>query len=454
MNKTGKATQISDFSYALPVDDCVYTISTAQANNLDTLLWQAGRENWEYMPQYVGGQKIVPYGNNNRLPVQIRDLMDENNLAPGILARQKGLLYGEGPFLRSLRFENGEITKEFKDDREIMAWLKDWDYLKYIDAAMTDYLYLKGFFDIKLLERRGRISGQRPRIAALEFVSAKNARLEWAATRRLEDVRHIFVGNFENDCIDTGIQTYPVFDSSNPARYPASAAYNSSYSFARDFYSIPEYWGTLRWIMRGSEVPAIFKYVTDNGFNAAYHVHSPDGYWEKKRTYIRKNNPAWSDKQVEEEIGKLTATMLTKLTEVLSGAKNAGKFFHTVDVFDPLSQQTNIWKVEAIDQKIKDFIESQLKVMEAASSAITSGLGLHASLSNIMVAGKLASGSEMLYAYKLFMMSNTAKPTYDILEPINQAIRFNFPDTDLQLDFYHSKPLTESETSPNDRIKN
>ena len=137
MNKTGKATQISDFSYALPVDDCVYTISTAQANNLDTLLWQAERENWEYMPQYVGGQKIVPYGNNNRLPVQIRDLMDENNLAPGILARQKGLLYGEGPFLRSLRFENGEITKEFKDDREIMAWLKDWDYLKYIDAAMT-----------------------------------------------------------------------------------------------------------------------------------------------------------------------------------------------------------------------------------------------------------------------------------------------------------------------------
>ena len=80
MNKTGKATQISDFSYALPVDECVYTISTAQANNLDTLLWQAERENWEYMPQYVGGQKIVPYGNNNRLPVQIRDLMDENNL--------------------------------------------------------------------------------------------------------------------------------------------------------------------------------------------------------------------------------------------------------------------------------------------------------------------------------------------------------------------------------------
>mgnify|MGYP000163993945 CR=1 FL=1 len=57
--------------------------------------------------------------------------------------------------------------------------------------------------------------------------------------------------------------------------------------------------------------------------------------WEKKRTYIRKNIRHGVDKQVEEEIGKLTATMLTKLTEVLSGAKNAGKFFHTVDVFDP-----------------------------------------------------------------------------------------------------------------------
>lgn len=98
MNKTGKATQISDFSYALPVDDCVYTISTAQANNLDTLLWQAERENWEYMPQYVGGQKIVPYGNNNRLPVQIRDLMDENNLAPVFLHVRRVCCTAKAPF--------------------------------------------------------------------------------------------------------------------------------------------------------------------------------------------------------------------------------------------------------------------------------------------------------------------------------------------------------------------
>ena len=90
--------------------------------------------------------------------------------------------------------------------------------------------------------------------------------------------------------------------------------------------------------MRGSEVPAIFKYVTDNGFNAAYHVHSPDGYWEKKRTYIRKNNPAWSDKQVEEEIGKLTATMLTKLTEVLIWGQECRKNSSTQWMFSTRSR--------------------------------------------------------------------------------------------------------------------
>lgn len=445
--------QISEHSYALPDADCVYTISTARNSDIDTLLWQAENPNWEHLPQYVAGQKIVPYGSNNRLPVQIRDLMDSNNLAPGIISRQKGLLFGQGAFLRRLKFENGEIIKEFCEDKAIQEWLDSWNYMTYIDQAMTDYLHLKGFFDIKILERGHRI-GRQPRIAALEFVSAKNARLEWAESRNIDDVNHIVIGDFENDCITTGVQIYPVYDKRNPGRYPVSAAYNYSYSFARDFYAIPEYWGALRWIMRGSEVPTIFKYVTDNGFNAAYHVHSPDGYWEKKREYIRDMHREWSSASVEKEIAKITNEMLTKLTEVLSGAKNAGKFFHTVDVYDPQTAQTNTWKVEPIDQKIKDFIESQLKVADAASSAITSGMGLHPALSNIMVNDKINSGSGMLYAYKLYMLSATEKPTNDILEPINQAIKFNFPNTDLRLDFYHVQAKAESEVSPGDRVKN
>ena len=152
-------------------------------------------------------------------------------------------------------------------------------------------------------------------------------------------------------------------------------------------------------------------------------------------------------------MSSLAEKMLDSLTEVLSGKENAGKFFHTVDIPDDMGQ-TSTWKIEAIDQKISDFVGSQLKIAEASSSAITSGMGLHPSLSNVMVNGKLASGSEMLYAFRLHLLSNVAIAEQAILEPINQAIAFNFPDKNLRLGFYHQSLKAEEALSSSDRIKN
>ena len=60
---------------------------------------------------------------------------------------------------------------------------------------------------------------------------------------------------------------------------------------------------------------------------------------------------------------------------MLAGKENAGKFFHTVDFIDDMGKTVS-WEIDQIDQKIKDFVDSQLKISEAASSAITSGMDL------------------------------------------------------------------------------
>ena len=193
--------------------------------------------------------------------------------------------------------------------------------------------------------------------------------------------------------------------------------------------------------------------MTDNGLNLAYHVHSPFEYWDNKRDILKQVHPEWNEARIEKEIAELSTKFLVDLTEVLSGKENAGKFFHTVDVTDDTGT-THAWKIEAIDQKIKDFVDSQLKIAEASSSAITSGMGLHPSLSNVMVNGKLASGSEMLYAFRLHLLSNVAIAEQAILEQINQAIAFNFPDKNLRLGFYHQSLKAEEALSSSDRIKN
>src|SRR5690554_6887448 len=54
---------------------------------------------WEQDPVIFGGVKMVPYGYNNNMPAEIRELLEKNNLGPSILSRKLGLQYGQGPYL-------------------------------------------------------------------------------------------------------------------------------------------------------------------------------------------------------------------------------------------------------------------------------------------------------------------------------------------------------------------
>ncbi len=454
-----KTVRISDHSFAAHLDDGrVYILSNAIDGSLSgsfgSLVLRNDYKNWEVMPQSIGGYKIVPYGWDNNIPVFIRNTIGENNLAPGIIERQRGLLWGQGPQLYRLEIVDGTIIQSWVRDAEVERWLSGWDYKSYLLGVMGDYLSTGGYFDAKHLARGARVGASRF-IAKLEHLPVKNARLEWPDNDELDIscCRHILTGDFEHACSRSGIREYPVFLDADPGRFPVAASYVRLPSFGHDFYALPQFWGAMRWIVRGSEIPSIFKYVTDNGINLAYHVHSSQAYWDYRREVLQKSHPDWDDTKIEEEIMNITKQLLDSMVSVLTGKENAGKMFHSIDCIDDQGN-AHAWKIEAVDQKIKDFVESQLKIAEASVSAITSGMGLHPSLSNIMVNGKLASGSEMLYAFKLYLASDTAIPSNVILSGINKAIRFNFPGKDVQMGFYHQSVKTEESLSASSRIKN
>ena len=403
-------------------------------------------------PMNFGSAKIIPYGPYNDIPTFIRDVVGENNLVPGVLNRQLGLLWGQGPQLYVPIYEDGRIVQKWVCNEKIMDWLKSWNYEEFLRGCIIDYLHVGGFFCSHHLAKGHRV-GFNKKIARLEHIPAKDARLEWVDSRDIRDVKHIIVGNFENRCIDSGIKVYPVYNPANPYKHPVSASYNHLYSFARGFYSLPQFWGSINWIQRGSEIPLIFKYVTENSINLAYHVHSPENYWQRKTDSLRNIHPDWDDAKIEQELSIIVERMLRNMTDVLAGKENAGKMFHTIDFTDDSGERQS-WKIEPIDQKTKDFIEGQLKIEERSTAAITSGMGLHPSLSNIMVNGKLASGSELLYAYKLFLATDVEIASSIILEPINQAIATNFPDSNAKLGFYHRSVSTEESLSTSQRMKN
>lgn len=449
-----KVEEINKNTRAIHTDIGVYAVSlNATGTEWQNIFSTDSKVDWEGNPQIVMGKKIVPYGVNNNLPVVIRNIMDDNNLAPGIIEREIGLLYGQGPQLYKVEFKDGEVIRKYEYDEDIWNWLRSWDHRRYIDMAMQEFKYMKGFF-VRRYRNRGARIGQPSKIARLEVVPTTDSRLEWPETgNRLEDVKNIFTGDFENNCHKTGIRTFPVYDRIAPFRHPVTMSYHNSYSFARNFYSVPSYYGALKWIMRSSDIPEIIDYLTKNGIATAFHVHSPAGYWEEKADKLKQMYPAETDLQIENRLNALKDETFLKMTQVLSGKKNAGKFIETVDFYDDGGNLCQ-WKIESIDQKIKEFIEAQIKISEKADSATTSGLGLHPSLSNIVVNGQLSSGSQMLYALKLYMASDTSIPEEVIMDAINQAIEVNFPGKGLRLGFYHQVVMKEENVEPAQRVTN
>lgn len=404
---------------------------------------------WEADPDIVGGKKIVPYGHNNQLPVVVRDMMEANNLAPGILEREMGLLHGQGPQLYLDLIQDGDVTRKWTFDQEIWDWLNSWNYRRYIDMATVEFKYLKGVF-VKRFLRRGARIGLNPQFT-LEVCPGTDARLAWTDSRRLEDVPVIYTGDFENNCRRTGIRTWEIWDRFQPFAHPASMSYHNSYSFAHNFYSIPAFWGARKWIARSSDIPDTLKYLSENGMVLTHHIHSPGAYWKEKREKIEERYPAKSDAQIDALMEQLKTDTFRKISGVLAGKKNVGKFIETVDFWDEEAGAMVSWKIEPIDQKVADFIEAQIKISDKADAATTSGIGLHPALSNMMMNGKSASGSEMLYALKLYLASDTTIPEEVIFEPINQCIAAMWPGKKARLGFYHKIVLKEENVSPSER---
>lgn len=408
---------------------------------------------WERDPIVLGDVKIIPFGFDNNLPVQIRDLLEKNNLGPGILQRKTGLQYGQGPYLYQLKLENNEITKEWTEDAEIQAWLDTWDYRRFVRESLIEYNHMSGFF-VKYILEKGRRLGQHPVVKRMVCLHNTDCRLEYPGKfKSLEDVVNIVMADFE-DNQPRDAYKYPRYDLTNPGKHGVSIDYHSLRSFAHRMYSVPSFLGTIPWVKRANDLPDIIAYLTENMIAAAYHVHEPAEYWEEKRNILIQMNPEADEAFIAVQLGKLRDELTETIAKVLSGKKNTGKFFESIDFTDPESGERCEWKIEPIEMNIDKFVDAQTKISRLADSSTTSGFGLNPALSNIIIDGKGDSGSQMIYALKIFYAADTQIAEDIVFEPINRALQLNFPNKKLAMGLYRQAVNKENNVSAGNRMTN
>lgn len=402
---------------------------------------------WEQSPVTVGKFQVIPYGAQNNLSTRIRQVMEENHLMPGVLRKKGELLWGQGPGLYS-EVMGKEISREWQQDPEIQEWLESWNYKQYLLHAIVDYNHSEMVFT-KFFRNRGARLGMGSQVAKLEHVNVDNARFQYTG-RGLRYPRNVVVGDmmYETDLL----QLYPLFNPKDPFAYPVCVHYSNLYSFARSAYNTPTFYGGLNWIERSSAIPKILKNLTDNSLHIKWHIKSPAIYWEQKEEMLKRQCEAKGETYTPDLLENYKDEVFKSLAKVLAGESNVGKFFQSEIIRNDRGEVEG-WEIEPIDQKVKDYVDAQLAISKSAQYATTSSLGLDPALSNISHEGKESSGSEKLYALKLYLATGVDIPETIVCDAINTAIKLNWPEKKLKLGFFHRVVMNESVVSPQSRVK-
>jgi len=413
---------------------------------------------WNNQCSFIGDYLVHPFGINDDLPDVIKQTVQTNYIAPGILKKKTQLIWGMGPILYKEKLvdtkDGNKRIRVIQEDAQIDAWLESWDYQDYLLKACTDYQHIEGVFTRYELNKGGRVGS--PFIAKLVHQYCDRTRLATAKTNKSRKATHALTSDWPFKNLNSAVSdysVYPLFNFQDPFAYPNAILYSNMYSFCTDYYTVPDLYGSLEWLNRSTAVPLIFKALSKNSINLKYHIVSPQAFWDKKQKEIEANCTKTGQIYNPTMLLAYQKQFLEKISVVLSGDENTGKYLHTTKSF--VVEANNLiehgWEIKVIDQNIKDFVAAQISISERADHALSAGLNLHSALGNVSESGKSDSGSEQIYALKTFLQTGIDIPEMIIMKAINYALKVNFPSKGLKLGFYHEKPEKEEAVTPSER---
>lgn len=397
----------------------------------------------------VNGTPIIPYGPGNDMPGKVRGLLENFYAGEGIMGKKAGLQWGEGPRLyRDAVDDRNIFYRAWTVDDEISADLKATDYLTQMHRCLIDLVHLEGFW-VKFTRTRGARIGS-GRIAAVEHVPAGKVRFVYPGENKLPV--QAMVADWPAASPDTS-HIYPLFDPRDPLKYPVSLAYYNIYSYNHDHYSVPRFIGAFDWLeLAGTLAPLLAAY-NENAAAISKHIKSPQSYWDRAEERIKDVCRAKNIPYKAEMLEDFKDEAMEKFAASMSGKANAGKFLHTSDYWNPEANAFEGWEIVTIDNKVKDYIEAQVAICKKSEAAATSGFGLDPSLSNLILDTKLGSGSEKLYALKVYNATETAVPDMILCKPFQQFIDINHPGTDIKIGLYRTVVSAEQNVNPENRVK-
>lgn len=438
--------------------------------------------------QFLGiqGYQVLARGYNNALCDEVTMEIKQNRLLPRLYSKQIKMLYGHGPVCYRQSIEDNKLKRVYEDLPEVRQWLNSWEdkglqpVREFCLQCIKNFYYFGDFF-VKWRFSRGKVFGMMP-VAGLEAMENRNCLL---ATDRQDaawsllsynDFRYVAVGKWAYGfgCRGGEYRIYPKFSFSRIDDIDYAAISHHREKSVAEYYGSNETHQGARPYIQGSNQTA--HYVNSflrNSLAAKVHIIIPNAWVAAKRTQITRlceENKSRQAKGAELvkyngiEIGtefsesllvEYIRLELRKFSAYLSGANNQGKAYSTYSFMDA-SGHEQAWKIETIDLKYKEYIDALISYDKRTEAALLSSVGLDAAISAVDKDGVISkSGSDSYYNYLIYIMSLTSEDEL-CAEPLNMALRANFPDLYAQgyrIGFYREVPQRQEDVAPKDRLQ-
>jgi hypothetical protein len=390
--------------------------------------------------------EYAPWGTQDDLPDELIKLVERSAIMPGLIEFWEGVLFGNGLGVFQTKFDEKKkkvITEQIWDE-EIQDWLETSQAIWYLLRTLPDFLATGNGF-VQALFNQGS-SQAKKKITTFAHTDCTDCRLGIMYKGKIE---RTFISNtfgrrdIENVATVTQLtESVENFERGKEKYENDRCMFHISRKKAgRKYYGMPVWWSEeTKLVMESTtDMFKLQKGSLKNEIRAKYHILIWQDYFKQKYPEPEYNEDHRQQKKEE---------LVQSVHDNLSKPENAGKAIWSDFVFDPRNGEPKSGIIIKPIEEGKGNADLYLKSRDQAVAMLAMATNTNPGLADLIISGKLGSdtGSAVRESYNVLSKTKTKINRMLLLRPINEAIRFNWPEKkNIYVDFIGFELVTTDE---------
>lgn len=352
--------------------------------------------------------QIMKWGSLNDLPIKRQELVVGNNIVPQIMRTTRNLLLGNGlMYFREVHTEGVKRVVELPKPAAALDFFEANQFeTVFLPALARDLI-----FNATMIPEfvRGRYNAK---IVSVEVKECAHSR------SGIQDARGkvktwYWNGGWGDMARMQEFDTFalPLFDGSEKQKRFVWVTGDAM--FHDDYYNIPVWEGSAKWIELANLIPEWHIENLDKGYAPRWQIEVPLDYFVDKRKYA--DIDALTDDEYEAfvlETENLRAEFVKSISAKLAGVAGAGStIFTDTEYSEALQKELPGIKITPLNANLQH--EAFMKLFDASNIANVSAFGLPPVIASIQTAGRISAGAEIRNSLWLHIIVNT--PYYRLL---------------------------------------